>query len=111
MLGYGGYGLGYGMGGYGGYGMGGYGGYGQGYGMPGAGLYSMPSFAGYADPPDYSSRSDKDSSAELEMALKEAGSKPDKLSQTEKAVNLRKRLDRYLYQPNDEEKQNNMVAP
>jgi hypothetical protein len=106
MSGYGGYGMGYGMGGYGGYG-----GYGQGYGMGQPGLYSMPNVAGYSDTPDYSSRSYKDSSADLETALKEAASKPDKLSHAEKAANLRKRLDRYLYQPNDEDKQKSGVAP
>jgi hypothetical protein len=108
MLGYGGYPLTYGMGGYGGYG-----GYGSAYGMAGAGLYGMPSVADYADAPDYYSTNNnyKNSPADLETALKEASSKPDRLSQTEKKANLRKRLDKYLYLPNDEAKQKSSEAP
>jgi hypothetical protein len=109
ISGYGGSGLGYSMGGYAG--GGGYGGYGQGNPMAGPGLYSMPSFAGYANPPDYSSTSYKQSPADLEMALKEAGSKPDRLTQAEKVANLRKRLDRYLYESIDEAKLKNSAAP
>jgi hypothetical protein len=103
----------YGLGGYsgGGYGGGGYGGYGPGYGMGGGGLYGMPNVAVYADPPDYSSSRYKESPADLETALREAGSKPDKLSQAEKVAKLRKRLDRYLYESNDDVKQKSKVAP
>jgi hypothetical protein len=103
----------YGLGGYsgGGYGGGGYGGYGPGYGMEGAGLYTMPNVASYFDPPDYSSSRYKESPADLEMALREASSKPDRLSQAQKKANLRKRLDKYLFLTNDEEKQKNTAAP
>jgi hypothetical protein len=106
MLGYGGYPMSYGMGAYSGYGA-----YGSAYGMPGAGFYGMPSVADYADPPDYSSNSHKESPANLETALKEGGSKPDRLSLAEKKANLRKRLERYLYLPNDESEQKSSKAP
>jgi hypothetical protein len=94
----------YGLG-YGGLGYGGYGGYGQGYGMAQTGSYGIPSSAAYADPPGYYSRS-SDSSSDLETALRDASSKSDKLSNTEKVANLRKRLDKYLYLTNEGELKN-----
>jgi hypothetical protein len=97
------YGLGYGGLGYG---MGGYGAYGPGYGMAQAGGYGLPASAAYAEPPDYSTRSSNDSSSDLETALRDASSKPNKLSNAEKVANLRKRLDRYLYLTNDGESKN-----
>lgn len=90
------YGLGYGMG-YGGYGMAGYGAYGPWYGMAQAGAYGLPGPAAYADAPDYSARGARDSSSDLEAALRDANSKPDQLSNPEKADKLRKRLDKYLF--------------
>jgi hypothetical protein len=101
------YGLGYGGLGYGGYGLGygtgGYGAYGPGYGMAQTGGYGLPSSAAYADTPDYYSRSSKDSSSDLETALRDASSEADTLSNAEKVANLRKRLDKYLYLTSDGE--------
>jgi hypothetical protein len=61
--------------------------------------------------PEYTSKSSNESSSELGTALKDAGSNPQRSSNAEKATNLRKRLDKYLFLTNDEEKQKNTAAP
>jgi uncharacterized membrane protein YphA (DoxX/SURF4 family) len=107
MFGYGGYPLGYGIGGYGGYG-----GYGWAYGMAGTGLYGMPNVADYAEPSAYASNNNyKEAPPDSEAASREARSKTDKSSQAEKKANLKKRLDRYRYLHNNEAKQKSSEAP